>query len=164
MSGGPRDHVVTPSGEVVYLSRQPAGWAPAITRETARDKQAKSIESRKRNRAEAENTWRMLAATARVTRAQLPGRNELASMAEAIVMQQAVAILSGDLKPRSAAEATNIARQWVEILRLEEGQATQIVETRDPGALMAKLEEFRQKAAERVGRSVPATAQEEGGP
>lgn len=137
------------------------GLAPAITSENAVEMAQRSAVKRKENKEKAEKDMAILVAAARQVRDALPGRADLAPMAEAIVMKMAVAVLSGEIAPRSAAEATNIARAWREILSLEQGTPTEIHELRDRAKLLDKFAELREKVEERKGTAIVTTAQEE---
>jgi hypothetical protein len=155
--------VQSPDGNVIHLPAFP-GARPPITSDNAAEMGKRSAVARREKKQEAETIMRALVVSTQQIRAELPPRAELAGLAEAIVMKMAVQVLTGELAPRSAAEATNIAKAWREILSLEQGTPTEIHEMRDPAKLLGKFTELREKAAERRGPTVPATAREETGP
>jgi hypothetical protein len=152
--------VQSPDGNVIHLPAFP-GARPEITSENASEMGKRSAVARREKKEEAETLMRALVLSTRQIRDALPPRAELAGLAEAIVMKMAVQVLTGELAPRSAAEATNIAKAWREILSLEQGTPTEIHEMRDPVKLLDKFAELRGTVAERLGTTVPATATEE---
>jgi hypothetical protein len=161
VSAPPDFTVRTPDGNVIPLTRpSDTGLAPAITSENAVEMAHRSAVKRKANKEEAEKITRALVASTQQIRAALPSRAELGGLAEAIVMKMAVMVLSGELAPRSAAEATNIAKAWSEIFRLEQGTATEIHEIRDQAKLIDRLAEIRDRVEASKGKVVPATAKD----
>lgn len=160
MTDRPEASVQAPDGTVLYLPTSP-GLAPEITKENAREMQQRSTAKKQANREEAERNQRLITAAARSVRLVLPDRAELAGMAEAIVLKMATMILTGEVPIRSAAEATNVARAWHEIVSLEQGTPTEIHEMRDLSKLADRFAELRETVAERRGTTMPATATEE---
>lgn len=160
MTDQPRQVTVqSPDGNVIHLPAFP-GARPPITSDNASEMGKRSAVARREKRDEAETIMRALVASTRQIRAELPPRAELAGLAEAIVMKMAVQVLTGELAPRSAAEATNIAKAWREILALEQGTPTEIHELRDPVKIMDKFQELKERAAERRGVVINTSGEE----
>lgn len=79
-------------------------------------------------------------------------REILPKLAQAIIVDLGLRLVSNEWEIKSAEEATKVAKIWYDILRLESGQATTINENRtgNPEDRLSRLEELRSEAKARV--------------
>jgi len=79
-------------------------------------------------------------------------REILPKLAQSIIVDLGLRLVSGEWEIKSAEEATKVSKIWYDILRLEMGQATTINEQRvgSPEDRMMRLEELKLEAKRRV--------------
>lgn len=79
-------------------------------------------------------------------------REILPKLAQSIIVELGLRLVSNEWEIKSAEEATKVAKIWYDILRLESGQATTINENRtgNPEDRLSRLEELRSEAKARV--------------
>jgi hypothetical protein len=79
-------------------------------------------------------------------------REILPKLAQSIIVDLGLRLVSNEWEIKSAEEATKVAKIWYDILRLEMGQATTINEQRvgSPEDRLSRLEELRAEAKQRV--------------
>lgn len=79
-------------------------------------------------------------------------REILPKLAQSIIVDLGLRLVSNEWEIKSAEEATKVAKIWYDILRLEMGQATTIQENRvsSPEDRLSRLEELRAEAKQRV--------------
>ena len=79
-------------------------------------------------------------------------REILPKLAQSIIVDLGLRLVSGEWEIKSAEEATKVAKIWYDILRLESGQATSIQEQRSgsPEDRLSRLEELKIEAKRRV--------------
>ena len=79
-------------------------------------------------------------------------REILPKLAQSIIVDLGLRLVSNEWEIKSAEEATKVAKIWYDILRLESGQATTINENRtgNPEDRLSRLEELRSEAKARV--------------
>lgn len=79
-------------------------------------------------------------------------REILPKLAQSIIVDLGLRLVSNEWEIKSAEEATKVAKIWYDILRLEMGQATTIQEQRvsSPEDRLSRLEELRAEAKQRV--------------
>jgi hypothetical protein len=79
-------------------------------------------------------------------------REILPKLAQSIIVDLGLRLVSNEWEIRTAEEATKVAKIWYDILRLEMGQATVINENRttNPEDRLSRLEELRAEAKQRV--------------
>jgi hypothetical protein len=79
-------------------------------------------------------------------------REILPKLAQSIIVDLGLRLVSNEWEIKSAEEATKVAKIWYDILRLEMGQATTITEQRvgSPEDRLSRLEELRAEAKQRV--------------
>ena len=79
-------------------------------------------------------------------------REILPKLAQSIIVDLGLRLVSNEWEIKSAEEATKVAKIWYDILRLEMGQATVINENRttSPEDRLSRLEELRAEAKQRV--------------
>jgi len=79
-------------------------------------------------------------------------REILPKLAQSIIVDLGLRLVSNEWEIKSAEEATKVAKIWYDILRLEMGQATTINEQRigTPEDRLSRLEELRAEAKQRV--------------
>lgn len=79
-------------------------------------------------------------------------REILPKLAQSIIVDLGLRLVSGEWEIKSAEEATKVSKIWYDILRLEMGQATTINEQRvgTPEDRLSRLEELKLEAKRRV--------------
>lgn len=79
-------------------------------------------------------------------------REILPKLAQSIIVDLGLRLVSGEWEIKSAEEATKVSKIWYDILRLEMGQATTINEQRvgSPEDRLSRLEELKIEAKRRV--------------
>lgn len=79
-------------------------------------------------------------------------REILPKLAQSIIVDLGLRLVSGEWEIKSAEEATKVAKIWYDVLRLEMGQATTINEQRvgTPEDRLSRLEELKIEAKRRV--------------
>lgn len=79
-------------------------------------------------------------------------REILPKLAQSIIVDLGLRLVSGEWEIKSAEEATKVSKIWYDILRLEMGQATTINEQRvgSPEDRLSRLEELKLEAKRRV--------------
>lgn len=134
------------------------GGGRKFTKENAAEMARRSVASRQARVAREKRDLGALTALLKERRAQLPPRSELVGIAESALM-----MLLGDValerwKPRTAAEAMNMARTLYEIVRLEGNQATSISATVTKEDAQKGIEDLRRLAADRLRLAPSADA------
>jgi hypothetical protein len=92
-------------------------------------------------------------------------REILPKLAQSIIVDLGLRLVSNEWEIKSAEEATKVAKIWYDILRLESGQATTINENRtgNPEDRLSRLEELRSEAKARVEAGLRAIGDRQSG-
>lgn len=122
-----------------------------FTKENASENARRSHEARK---AKAEEKARSARERKMLVDARLiaaPPRKDIGAMSLTIVSELMVAVLTDDsLWPKTPQQAATFAKVFLDIARLEHGEATSISEHTTRAEMLAKVSELREKSALRA--------------
>jgi hypothetical protein len=136
--------------EIVVISKGEAQQAKRASRaadiEEVRVKKVLEKEERRKSAEQLKVLGQDLLASGVASREILP------KLAQSIIVDLGLRLVSNEWEIKSAEEATKVAKIWYDILRLESGQATTINENRtgNPEDRLSRLEELRSEAKARV--------------
>ena len=136
--------------EIVVISKSETQKAQRANRaadiEEVRVKKVLEKEDRRRSAEQLKVLGQDLLASGVASREILP------KLAQSIIVELGLRLVSNEWEIKSAEEATKVAKIWYDILRLESGQATTINENRtgNPEDRLSRLEELRSEAKARV--------------
>jgi hypothetical protein len=142
--------VVENMDEIVVISKGEAQQAKKASRaadiEEVRVKKVLEKEERRKSAEQLKVLGQDLLASGVASREILP------KLAQSIIVDLGLRLVSNEWEIKSAEEATKVAKIWYDILRLESGQATTINENRtgNPEDRLSRLEELRSEAKARV--------------
>ena len=142
--------VVENMDEIVVISKGEAQQAKRAHRaadiEEVRVKKVLEKEERRKSAEQLKVLGQDLLASGVASREILP------KLAQSIIVDLGLRLVSNEWEIKSAEEATKVAKIWYDILRLESGQATTINENRtgNPEDRLSRLEELRSEAKARV--------------